>query len=718
MGADQGEWHVVVEGEQMGPYPTGDMIAWLQEGRLTPGMLCWRAGMEEWQPIGAMPELSLAAVTSKPKKEKKKKRAREKRPPLTAAQKRTILKAAAIMLTLILACVAAVMAYYRMGLNHPTVTRNAHVLYKQGNYVGSWRTVRAYLQEAKMLDALDVDLDTAISMDAATLQRRFSGKRDADALLLYARLIADHAPEICVAGGGMEWPIRENETRDGVTVSVRVPNHDNPAMILLGAVAINPRVRSKAAALAADVIEKSLSQTEKELWAARIDCAAAAVEKNHFALALAMLQMDARASKTEHPLECAFSMAKMLHRVAPEKYERFQKQIGFPPTIFPSELPPDTYTDALNALLTSLAARLDSLAENPGMASGLAENGVSIRTQLTAASILASFAIISTPQFAPGITAAQAALMRVFANCCDPVESMQPTPAVCVTNWIMAVKQSPDACIAAATRVMPCCGAFTEALLRECRIPGGTTSPRNPLSDQHSALIVPAAVSVYAGAPLQWDSAKPAAAPCVTWSDTERAAIYKILKQVDPSLEPPEAAAPPIIADRRGRAPGGPQQPGIGVSDDPAPEPARSEADNAARTEAERIHRLEVEIRRMYTLPSLDATPFDLHKARRDCAEALRKAQRESALAPLAAEIQAVIDWIALAEEPEKRFVFVGHMSSGDNALLRIQDNLDGRVYSIRLGEQIHGYRFTEKAPDNTSVTFTAGNETFKIYRR
>lgn len=50
--------HVFMGQQQFGPYPLSAVLAYISDGRITPGALFWRPGMAGWLPQAAVPELS------------------------------------------------------------------------------------------------------------------------------------------------------------------------------------------------------------------------------------------------------------------------------------------------------------------------------------------------------------------------------------------------------------------------------------------------------------------------------------------------------------------------------------------------------------------------------------------------------------------------------------------------------------------------------------
>ncbi|MFG2142214.1 SPFH domain-containing protein [Streptomyces sp. NPDC048650] len=57
-GQAQHEWHVAVDGQQQGPYDHATFTGHIRSGAVRRGMLAWREGMAEWQPVEEIPELA------------------------------------------------------------------------------------------------------------------------------------------------------------------------------------------------------------------------------------------------------------------------------------------------------------------------------------------------------------------------------------------------------------------------------------------------------------------------------------------------------------------------------------------------------------------------------------------------------------------------------------------------------------------------------------
>src|SRR5262245_22505640 len=51
-------WHIVVEGEQVGPLPDSDIRARLSRGEITGETYIWKEGLADWQKISAVPEFA------------------------------------------------------------------------------------------------------------------------------------------------------------------------------------------------------------------------------------------------------------------------------------------------------------------------------------------------------------------------------------------------------------------------------------------------------------------------------------------------------------------------------------------------------------------------------------------------------------------------------------------------------------------------------------
>lgn len=57
------EWHVRVEGRQLGPISEEDLLGWARAGRLKAVDPVWRAGMPQWLPAAQVPEIASALQT-------------------------------------------------------------------------------------------------------------------------------------------------------------------------------------------------------------------------------------------------------------------------------------------------------------------------------------------------------------------------------------------------------------------------------------------------------------------------------------------------------------------------------------------------------------------------------------------------------------------------------------------------------------------------------
>jgi len=58
-----GEWYLVVNGAQAGPFSQDDVIARLRAGQVDRATLVFTAGMSQWTPLGQVPELAGAAAS-------------------------------------------------------------------------------------------------------------------------------------------------------------------------------------------------------------------------------------------------------------------------------------------------------------------------------------------------------------------------------------------------------------------------------------------------------------------------------------------------------------------------------------------------------------------------------------------------------------------------------------------------------------------------------
>lgn len=59
-------WYYVLDGTQHGPVETDEIRAMLASGMIHRDSLIWREGMEEWQPLGAVPEWTGQLVSASP----------------------------------------------------------------------------------------------------------------------------------------------------------------------------------------------------------------------------------------------------------------------------------------------------------------------------------------------------------------------------------------------------------------------------------------------------------------------------------------------------------------------------------------------------------------------------------------------------------------------------------------------------------------------------
>jgi predicted Zn finger-like uncharacterized protein len=66
--ADQGGWHVVIDGEQVGPLSEGEVKEHLRHGKIDSDTLVWREGFSDWTALSAVPEMAaiLARITKHP----------------------------------------------------------------------------------------------------------------------------------------------------------------------------------------------------------------------------------------------------------------------------------------------------------------------------------------------------------------------------------------------------------------------------------------------------------------------------------------------------------------------------------------------------------------------------------------------------------------------------------------------------------------------------
>src|SRR3954462_2170662 len=56
--SSEGGWHVVVDGEQIGPVPEADIRARLERGEITPETYVWKEGFADWLKLSAVPEFA------------------------------------------------------------------------------------------------------------------------------------------------------------------------------------------------------------------------------------------------------------------------------------------------------------------------------------------------------------------------------------------------------------------------------------------------------------------------------------------------------------------------------------------------------------------------------------------------------------------------------------------------------------------------------------
>src|SRR5262245_28670708 len=59
--ASGNSWHIVVDGEQVGPLPESDIRARLARGEISTETFIWREGMADWLKIAAVPDLARGA---------------------------------------------------------------------------------------------------------------------------------------------------------------------------------------------------------------------------------------------------------------------------------------------------------------------------------------------------------------------------------------------------------------------------------------------------------------------------------------------------------------------------------------------------------------------------------------------------------------------------------------------------------------------------------
>ncbi|MFI5078492.1 MAG: GYF domain-containing protein, partial [Vicinamibacteria bacterium] len=58
-----GQWYLVVNGAQAGPFSQDDVMARLRAGQIDRATLVFTAGMSQWTPLGQVPELAGAAAS-------------------------------------------------------------------------------------------------------------------------------------------------------------------------------------------------------------------------------------------------------------------------------------------------------------------------------------------------------------------------------------------------------------------------------------------------------------------------------------------------------------------------------------------------------------------------------------------------------------------------------------------------------------------------------
>src|SRR5215468_8985865 len=57
-GADAGGWHLVVDGEQVGPLPESEIRARLQRSEINGETYIWKEGLADWLKLSTVPEFS------------------------------------------------------------------------------------------------------------------------------------------------------------------------------------------------------------------------------------------------------------------------------------------------------------------------------------------------------------------------------------------------------------------------------------------------------------------------------------------------------------------------------------------------------------------------------------------------------------------------------------------------------------------------------------
>src|SRR6476619_7480950 len=55
-GAAEAAWHIVVDGEQVGPLPESDVRGRLVRGEISPDTFIWKEGLADWAKISTLPE--------------------------------------------------------------------------------------------------------------------------------------------------------------------------------------------------------------------------------------------------------------------------------------------------------------------------------------------------------------------------------------------------------------------------------------------------------------------------------------------------------------------------------------------------------------------------------------------------------------------------------------------------------------------------------------
>jgi predicted Zn finger-like uncharacterized protein len=67
---DQGGWHVVIDGEQVGPLTEAEVKDRLRQGKINAETLVWKEGFADWTALSAVSDLTavLARITQHPAK--------------------------------------------------------------------------------------------------------------------------------------------------------------------------------------------------------------------------------------------------------------------------------------------------------------------------------------------------------------------------------------------------------------------------------------------------------------------------------------------------------------------------------------------------------------------------------------------------------------------------------------------------------------------------